>query len=107
LTFAIRNLRDYQRAGIPTFPAVYGIATTRIVIASSSLVAAVAMAAAAAGIGMAWGYLRVLALLAFGLLILAATAILRPSARVNFGLFKYASIYMLGAMALVMAGVGL
>jgi len=65
------------------------------------VLAALAMGAAAIGIGMAWGFLRLLAVLSTGLLILAFTTTFRPSERVNFSLFKFASIYMLAAMILV------
>ena len=70
-------------------------------IAVSSIMAALAMSAAAIGIGMAWGFIRLLAVLSAGLLILAFTVTFRPSERVNFSLFKYASIYMLATMILV------
>jgi protoheme IX farnesyltransferase len=101
LTFSMRYFDDYQTAGIPTFPSRYGFKATRTTIAVSSILAAAAMAAAALGIGMAWGYLRLMAVLAAGLLILSVASLLRPSDRVNFGLFKYASLYMLGAMIMV------
>jgi hypothetical protein len=42
----------------------------------------------------------VLIVLSTGLLILAISSLARPSERVNFGLFKYASLYMLSAMVL-------
>jgi hypothetical protein len=59
------------------------------------------MGMSAVGLGMAWGYLRVLAILGVGLFVLALSSVIKPSARLNFGLFKYASIYMLGSMLLV------
>lgn len=102
LTFAIRYHEDYQEAGVPTFPAAYGFAATRTIIAISSILAAVMMGIAAFGIGLEIGYLRVMAVLSAGLLSLAIRSLLRPSERVNFGLFKYASLYMLGAMLLLM-----
>ncbi len=101
MTFNIKYFEDYQKAGIPTFPARYGFAFTRRAIALSSIVAAVMMAAAGIGIGMLWGYLRLLAVLSVGLLLLAGISVVRPSETVNFGLFKYASIYMLGSMILM------
>ena len=48
-------------------------------------------------IGMQWGFVRLLAVLSAGLLLLATASIFRPTERVNFGLFKYASLYMLSA----------
>jgi protoheme IX farnesyltransferase len=101
LTFSMKFFDDYKAAGVPTFPSTYGFAFTRATIATSSVLAALAMVAAAIGIGMDWGFLRLLAVLSAGLLILAFTTTLRPSERVNFSLFKYASIYMLAAMILV------
>jgi protoheme IX farnesyltransferase len=101
LTFSMRNFDDYQRAGIPTFPSTYGFRKTQLTIAISSILAACMMGIAAYGIGLTWGYLRLMAVLTGGLIFLAVSSILRPSDRVNFGLFKYASLYMLGAMLLL------
>jgi protoheme IX farnesyltransferase len=101
MTFSMRHCEDYQRAGIPTFPSRYGFRATGIAIAFSSVFAAAAMATALVGMGMGWGYLRVLAALGIGLVLLAAASVARPSDRSNFGLFKYASVFMLSAMALV------
>jgi protoheme IX farnesyltransferase len=101
VTFSMRYVDDYRRAGVPTFPSTYGFQTTRIIIAASSVIAAMAMAVAAVGIGMAIGYLRLIAVLSAGLLWLAFSSLVRPSERINFGLFKYASFYMLNAMLLL------
>ena len=105
LTFSMRYFNDYQAARVPTFPSTYGFATTRATIAISSILAALAMGAAAWGIGMEWGFLRLLGVLSGGLFLLAVGMIFRPSERVNFGLFKYASLYMLAAMILVFISV--
>ncbi len=101
MTFSMRYYEDYQMAQIPTFPARYGFPATRLIIAVSSLLAALSIALAGIGIGITWGYLRVLFVLSVGLLILALNSLARPSERVNFGLFKYASLYMLSAMLLL------
>jgi len=50
---------------------------------------------------MDWGFLRLMSVLSAGLLLLAIGVMFKPSERVNFGLFKYASVYMLAAMLLV------
>lgn len=102
MTFSMRYYTDYEAAGIPTFPSVYGFHTTRIAIALSSIFAALAMGAAAWGIGMTIGCIRLLVVLSVGLLFLAATSVFSPTDRVNFGLFKYASLYMLSSMILMM-----
>jgi len=67
----------------------------------SAFIAALAMGLAAWGIGMSWGFLRLLGVLSAGLLILAVAGIFRPSDRASLGLFKFASVYMLAAMILV------
>jgi protoheme IX farnesyltransferase len=105
LTFSMHYYEDYKRAGLPTFPSTYGFRSTRIMIAFSSIFAALMIAAAAIGVGLAWGYLRLLGVFSIGLFCLAIIAVTRPSKRVNFGLFKYASLYMLSSMLLLVADV--
>ena len=101
LTFSMKFQKDYADAGVPTFPSTYGLDVTRFTIAFSSVLAAAAMVAAGVGIGMHWGFLRLLGVLSAGLFMLAAAMTFKPTERVNFGLFKYASVYMLAAMILV------
>jgi protoheme IX farnesyltransferase len=101
MTFSMKYHEDYKAACVPTFPATYGFSVTRIIIAGSSVIAAISMGIAAYGIGMTWGYLRVLIPLSIGLLILAVLSLMKPSERVNFRLFKYASLYMLSSMLLL------
>jgi heme O synthase-like polyprenyltransferase len=103
MTFNIKYADDYARAGVPTFPSVYGVKATRLIITLSSVGAAIAVTFAAIGIGMSWGYLRLLVVLGAGLFALAAASMWRPSERLNHGLFKYASVYMLGSMLLLAA----
>jgi protoheme IX farnesyltransferase len=103
LTFSMRNFDDYEAAGIPTFPSIYGFKITQLAIAISSVLAAIMMGLSAYGIGLTWGFLRLMAVLTGGLLFLAMVSIIRPSDRINFGLFKFASLYMLSAMILLAA----
>ena len=103
LTFSLRYRDDYERAGIPTFPSTYGSETTLRVIAISSVLASITMALGALGVGMTIGYLRLIIVMSAGLLVLAAGTFLRPSDRLNFGLFKFASLYMLSIMLLLAA----
>ena len=105
LTFNMRYHQDYKAVGIPTFASAYGFKTTRLIIALSSILAAGAMIAASVGIGMSWGYLRLLAVLSGALLLLAIFLTVRPSERANFGLFKYASLFMLSAMIMIVLDV--
>jgi heme o synthase len=104
LTFNMRNFDDYNRAGIPTIPSIYGYKNTRVIIALSCIGAAVAIGLGSYALGLAWGYLRLLAVLTVGFIGLAIYSIKRPSERVNFGLFKYASLFMLGSMWMMVFG---
>lgn len=101
LTFSMRYFDDYRRAGVPTFPSRYGFPVTRVIIAVSSVLAALAMVAAAFAIGVTQGLLHFMGLLSGVLLLLAVYSLLRPSEKANFALFKYASIYMLFSMLLI------
>ena len=101
LTFSLKFADDYNSAGVPTFPSTYGEAATRFAIAFSSVVAALTMGWASVWIGVTAGVLRVIIVLSAGLFFLAVTTVFRPSDRVNFSLFKYASMYMLFAMLLI------
>jgi protoheme IX farnesyltransferase len=102
MTHNLRHKADYKRSGVPTFPSTYGDRVTHLAIALSSVVASISMGIAAYGIGMTLGYLRVLAVLSAGLLFLAVSSVVRPSVKLNFSLFKFASIYMLSSMLLVL-----
>ncbi len=104
LTFSIKYFEDYKKAGVPTFPSTYGVYNTRVIIALSSLGAALAIAGVAYGLGLSWGYMRLFAVLTVGIVGLAGFSVFKPSERVNFGLFKYASLYMLGSMIMVIIG---
>lgn len=104
LTFSIRYKKDYNLAGVPTFPAWYGVNKTRMIIALSSVGAAIAIAVGIFSLGLSLGYLRTLILLSSGLIILAVFSIYNPSEKTNFLLFKYASVYMLSAMMIISIG---
>ncbi len=104
MTFNMRYHDDYQTAGVPTFPLAYSFQMTRVTIAVSSLIAALTMGGAVMLLGMTWGYLRLLAVLSTALLLMAVYSVARPSEKMNFGLFKYASIYMLSLMLLLVLG---
>lgn len=101
LTFSMRFFADYQAARIPTFPSTYGFETTRAVIALSAIIAAASMGVAGVMIGVQAGFLRLMAVLSAGLLLLSFATVFRPSERVNYSLFKYASLYMLASMILL------
>jgi protoheme IX farnesyltransferase len=101
LTFSIKFHDDYRKAGVPTFPSTYGDSFTRALIALSSVLAAAAISGAGILIGLSAGYLRLIAVLTAGLLLLAFATFRVQSERVNLGLFKYASLYMLSSMIIL------
>lgn len=101
LTFSVRYNKEYAQAGVPTFPSTYGVKATHIIIAVSSVLAALAIGIAGILIGVQWGFVRLLAVLSSGLLILALAVLIKPTEKANFSLFKYASLYMLSAMILL------
>ena len=101
LTFSMRYDEDYRAAMVPTFPSTYGFETTRAVIALSAIIAAASIGVAGIMIGVQAGVLRLMAVLSVGLLLLSFATVFRPSERVNYSLFKYASVYMLASMILL------
>ena len=101
LTFSLKFREDYARAAVPTFPSTYGDGFTRAMIAISSVLAAIVIVWACILVGIAAGYLRLMAVLTAGLLLLAFATFRVGSNRSNFGLFKYASIYMLASMIIL------
>ena len=101
LTFSLKFFDDYKAAGVPTFPSTYGTEFTRLTIATSSIIAALAMSIASIWIGVAEGILALIIVLSAVLLFLAATVLFRPSDKTNLRLYKYASVYMLCTMLLI------
>ncbi len=101
LTFSLRYREDYDTAKIPTFPSAYGERVTRTMIALASLIAAALIGGAAVMIGVNQGLLHLLGILSGGLMVMAVLMMVKPSSRLNFHLFKYASVYMLASMLLL------
>jgi heme o synthase len=101
MTFSMRYYEDYRAARVPTFPYAYGFEATRAIIALSAIIAAACIGVAGVMIGVQAGFLRLMVVLSAGLLLLSLATVFRPSERVNFSLFKYASLYMLASMILL------
>ena len=103
LTFSIRHQSDYEIAGIPIFPTKYGVKTTQRIIAFSSILSILFMIIACLGIGLTTSFLWLFYLLSAGLVTLACCCLLVPSEKLNFRLFKFASVYMLGSMLIIVS----
>jgi len=104
VTFGLEYADDYGRAGVPILPNRYGERITRLIIGLSTCAAVVVMLLATWQIGLDWGPLRAAAGLGTILLVIAVASVLHRSPKLNFLLFKMASVYMLGTMGLIMAG---
>jgi protoheme IX farnesyltransferase len=104
LTLATRYAADYERAGVPVWPNVYGSRATRLLIAGANLVNTLVLTGA--GLLLRIQRLALLALLAMsiGMFMLSAWQLLAPSERRNWLLFKAASLYMLASSLLVTLG---
>jgi len=104
LTFSIKYAKDYAAADIPTFPSTYGVNNTRFIIAVSSVLSALSILSSGLLMELTMGYLRLIIVLAFGLTGMAMGTIFNASERINFGLFKYASLFMMTSMFMVILG---
>jgi heme o synthase len=98
LTFNMKYFDDYKNAGVPTIVSVYGLNINRKIIILSSFLSAVSLIISSYAIGINVGPLRLIGTLAGGMLIIAIFALLKPSEKLNYGMFKYASILMLTVM---------
>lgn len=101
MTFSLRYKEDYASASIPTFPSTYSERFTRIAIALASIIAAALIGTAAILIRVNQGFLHLLGIFSGGLVILAFLVMIKPSQKLNFSLFKFASVYMLSAMLML------
>jgi heme o synthase len=104
MTFGIRYAEDYARAGVPVFTNVYGERVTRLIIAVSTVGAVIVMLAAMRLTGLATQTLYTAGGLGAMLLVFAVASVAHRSPRLNFALYKLASLYMLGSMLLIVAG---
>jgi protoheme IX farnesyltransferase len=105
LTLAIKYAAEFQAAGIPTFVSRFGRGVTRLVIAGSTMLDVLVMLAVGIKLSLPAGLLAFLAILGILLIALVALSILKPGEKLNFALYKGASIYMLGTMViLVLSG---
>ena len=101
LTYSMKFREDYKNAGVPTFPAAYGERFTRATIAVSSILAAIAIGWASILVGLSAGLLSLIAVLTAVMLILAFATLRIHTDKMNFMLFRYASLYMLSMMIIL------
>ncbi len=104
VTLSIKYAEDYQRAGVPVWPNVYGERSARYFIAVSNLLNALVLMACGVLLGIAWPAMVLLLLSAGAMIGLAGWGIVRPSERATWVLFKAASMYMLLSFLLITFG---
>jgi protoheme IX farnesyltransferase len=104
MTLGLKYADDYRQAEVLTFPNLYGERITRLIVGLATGAAVSAMLLAMWQIGLDWGYLGAAIGLGAILLGFAAASALHPSPKLNYALFKMASLYMLGCMGLIIAG---
>ncbi len=104
MTFNIRHFEDYNNAKIPTFASKYGFKNTRLIISLSAILSSMAFVLGAFVLGIEWGFIRVLIILAVIALSFAVYSILKPNDKTNFRVFKVASLYMVAAMLIIALG---
>jgi protoheme IX farnesyltransferase len=104
LTYGMKYAQDYRRAGVPILPNTQGEGRTRLIIGLSTAAAVAVMLLVLGQIGLTWYCLRVAGGLGLVLLGVAAASLIQRSPKLNFLLFKLASLYMLAAMVLIMVG---
>jgi protoheme IX farnesyltransferase len=104
LTLAIRYADDYERAGVPMWPNVYGPRATRLFIAMANLLNTLILTSAGAMLRISRLPLLLLLGTSLGMFILSALQLVAPTERRNWVLFKAASLYMLASSLLLTLG---
>lgn len=104
LSLATHYAREYRLAGIPVWPNVYGPTATRRVIAIATLLDVAVLMAAGWLLRIHPAAIGALAILGIGLTGLSGAVLIWPTERLNWALFKFASLYMLGAFVCLTVG---
>ncbi len=107
LTLAMRRSDEFDAAGIPAWPCVFGDTATRRLIASTTVASAAVLLVAGILLRTPPTALWALFMLGSSLSILAIFGLWRPSDRHDLMLFKAASIYMAAAFGCLVVGVAL
>ncbi|MBC8403021.1 MAG: protoheme IX farnesyltransferase [Candidatus Marinimicrobia bacterium] len=101
LTLAMNHSKDYSLAGVPTFPNVFGFEKARYFIAGSNLTAAVIIVAIFIQLSISISGIALMVIGNLILLVLSYRIIRHPSLKMNFTMFKFASLYMAVAMLIL------
>jgi len=102
LSLAMNHSEDYRIAGVPTIPNKFGFTRTRYFITTANIIAVLIFLYICVMLEISKTGIMILL---FGSVVLIATSliiIIKPSERANFYLFKFASLYMVIAMIIMM-----
>jgi len=100
----IRYADEYRGAGIPTWPQAYGLPATRWFIALSNAWTAGCLILAGHLLGIGSPGIALLGLSSAAMTGVSFWVVRRPSDRLNYLIFKLASIYMLTSLMLITLG---
>jgi protoheme IX farnesyltransferase len=104
LTLASSRVKEYQRAGVPTWPGAYGPRATRLFIAGSNLLNTVTLTTAGLVLRIRSVALALLLAASLAMCILSTIQLAAPTARRNQLIFRAASLYMLCSCLLLTVG---
>lgn len=104
LTLSTHYAKEYHLVGVPVWPNVYGPNATRRVIAAATLLDVVVLELAGWLLHIHPVAMGILAVLGTGLIGLSIALIIWPTQKLNWALFKFASLYMLGAFVCLTVG---
>jgi protoheme IX farnesyltransferase len=104
IPFTMKYADDYRRAGVPTWPQVYGSSSARRFIAFANALRAAALVLIGIWLAICPYSLALLALSGIGTIWLSFQSAINPSAKRDLRLFKFASMHMLGSMFLLALG---
>ena len=105
LTLSIKYAHDYANAKVPVFPNFYGVKVTRWTIGLSTAGATFVMLSTVYLLGVDVSLLWIARALGGLLFVFTLVTMLYPTVKLNYVLYKLASLYMLGSMVLLIAGV--
>ncbi len=104
LTLSIKYANDYANAKVPVFPNQYGVKLTRLIIGLSTSGATLVMLSTVYMLGVESFLLWIARGLGGTLVCFTLASILKPTPKLNFIVYKLASLYMLGSMILLIVG---
>jgi protoheme IX farnesyltransferase len=104
LTLAIRYADDYDRAGVPVWPNVYGVRAARQFIAGANFLNALAFVSCAFLLRVHPVAQVVLLGTSLGVFVLSVRQLLAPTEQRDRLLFKIASFYMMASLLLLVGG---